>query len=171
MFASLLVLLLTQLPSTPNEPSVECLCEPEARVVDAAMEAVKLVEKLSARNSSEVEKAIRKGDDILQDVASDCSEPIQCTGQLHHIISRLIAKALAKHRTLKGQYKERDPRFVSRAVDEKAHCGYQQWHRDVDKEVVEWLERNGTATAKEFEAFLREIYNRPDMLARFPHGF
>ncbi|KFA89690.1 hypothetical protein [Archangium violaceum] len=170
MFASLLVLLLTQLPSTPDPTPVECLCDPEARVVEAAMEAVKLVEKLSSRNS-EVEKVIRKGDDILQDVAADCSEPIQCTGQLHHIISRPIAKALAKHRTLKGQYKARDKRFVSRAVDEKAHCGYQQWHRDVDKEVVEWLERNGTTTAKEFEAFLREIYNRPDMLARFPHGF
>ncbi|MFE8605392.1 Wall-associated protein precursor [Archangium violaceum] len=170
MFASLLVLLLTQLPSTPNEPSVECLCDPEARVVDATMEVMKYVEQFSARNS-EVEKAIRKGDDILQDVASDCSEPIQCTGQLHHIISRLIAKALATHRTLKGQYKERDPRFVSRAVDEKAHCGYQQWHRDVDAEVVEWLKRNRDATTKEFEAHLREIYNRPDMLARFPHGF
>lgn len=170
MFASLLVLLLTQLPSTPDPTPVECLCDVERRVVDAAVEAVELVEKLSTRNS-EVEKAIRKGDDILQEVASDCSEPIQCTGQLHHIISRPIAKALAKHRTLKGQYKARDKRFVSRAVDEKAHCGYQQWHRDVDKEVVEWLERNGTATAKEFEAFLREIYNRPDMLARFPNGF
>ncbi|OJT24898.1 hypothetical protein BO221_10895 [Archangium sp. Cb G35] len=170
MFASLLVLLLTQLPSTPDPTPVECLCDTEARVVDAAMEAVKLIEKLSSRNS-EVEKAIRKGDDILQDVASDCSEPIQCTGQLHHIISRLIAKELQEHRTLKGQYKERDPRFVSRAVDEKAHCGYQQWHRDVDAEVVEWLKRNRDATAKEFEAHLREIYNRPDMLARFPHGF
>lgn len=171
MFASLLVLLLTQLPSTPDPTPVECLCDPEARVVDAAMEAVEFVEKLSARNSSEVEKVIRKGDDVLQDVAADCSEPIQCTGQLHHIISRPIAKALAKHERLKGKYKARDKRFVSRAVDEKAHCGYQQWHRDVDAEVVEWLKRNRYATTKQFEAHLREIYNRPDMLARFPHGF
>ena len=29
----------------------------------------------------------------------------------------------------------------------------------------------GEATTKQFEAYLRLIYNRPDMLARFPHGF
>jgi hypothetical protein len=48
-------------------------------------------------------------------------------------------------------------------VDEKA--------RDVDKEVIAWLERFSQATPKEFEAYLREIYSRPDMLKRFPHGF
>jgi hypothetical protein len=26
-------------------------------------------------------------------------------------------------------------------------------------------------TAEQFEAFLREVYSRPDMLKRFPHGF
>ncbi|MFY0525961.1 Wall-associated protein precursor [Archangium gephyra] len=164
MFASLLVLLLTQLPSTPGE-APGCLCE--ERIVNAAME---LVEKATAPTKM-VEQVLRKGDDAAQAAAADCSEPIQCTGQLHHVISRPIAKALEDHQTLKGQYKPRDERFVTRAVDEKAHCGYQEWHRELDAEVVQWLRRNREATAKQFEAYLRLIYNRPDMLARFPHGF
>ncbi len=53
----------------------------------------------------------------------------------------------------------------------QAHCGYQEWHRNVDAEVIEWLEQPSKATPKEFEAFLREIYSRPDMLRRFPRGF
>lgn len=56
-------------------------------------------------------------------------------------------------------------------MDEKAHCGYQDWHRNVDKEVIAWLERYRNVTPKQFEAFLREIYSRPDMLKRFPLGF
>ncbi|HLM45617.1 MAG TPA: Wall-associated protein precursor, partial [Myxococcaceae bacterium] len=92
-------------------------------------------------------------------------------GQLHHIISRPIAEALEEHRVLRGHYKPRDRRFVSRAVDEKAHCGYQDWHRDVDDEVIAWLKRYRDATPKQFEAFLREIYRRPEVLERFPRGF
>jgi hypothetical protein len=78
---------------------------------------------------------------------------------------------LEEHLTLRGLYKPRDPRFVTRAVDEQAHCGYQDWHRKVDAEVIAWLNSRRRATAEQFEAFLREIYNRPDMLKRFPHGF
>jgi hypothetical protein len=79
--------------------------------------------------------------------------------------------SLEDHKTLKGQYKPRDKRFVTQAVDEQAHCGYQQWHRDVDAEVVKWLKDNIEATAKQFEAMLRLIYNRPEMRARFPNGY
>jgi hypothetical protein len=56
-------------------------------------------------------------------------------------------------------------------VDEKAHCGYQEWHRKVDAEVVQWLKDHRQTTSKQFEAFLRKIYDRPDMRERFPHGF
>jgi len=58
-----------------------------------------------------------------------------------------------------------------RAADKESHNGYQKWHRDVDEEVIHWLERNKKATPAEFEAFLRQIYNRPNMRARFPHDF
>jgi hypothetical protein len=53
---------------------------------------------------------------------------------------------------------------------EESHCGYQRWHRDVDEEVVEWLETERRATPQQFEKFLREIYNRPEMRKRFPYG-
>ncbi|HZH74461.1 MAG TPA: hypothetical protein VEY88_00415 [Archangium sp.] len=84
---------------------------------------------------------------------------------------RPIAKRLANHPTLKGLFKPRDPRFVARAKDEQAHCGYQGWHRQVDEEVINWLKEHPKATPKEFMDKLREIYSRPEMRARFPHGF
>jgi len=80
-------------------------------------------------------------------------------------------ESLERHPTLTGVYKPRDSRFVTRAIDEAAHCGYQDWHRKVDEEVINWLDRNRAVTAKEFEAFLRSIYSRPSLRARFPHGF
>jgi hypothetical protein len=97
--------------------------------------------------------------------------PSGASGQLHHPISKPIAKALEVHDTLKGHYIERDPRFVTRAADKASHNGYQKWHRDVDDEVIKWLDRNKSATPSEFEALLREIYSRPAMRARFPDGF
>jgi hypothetical protein len=98
-------------------------------------------------------------------------QPAGPTGQRHHVISKRIAEALEDHRVLRGLYKARDPRFVTRAADKAAHKGYQRWHRDVDEEVVGWLKRYQDATSQEFEAFLRQIYSRPEMLARFPDGF
>jgi hypothetical protein len=107
----------------------------------------------------------------VADVASGEPEPPEdCKGQAHHPISKRIAKALGEHRTLKGLYGPRDPRLVTRAKDEESHCGYQKWHREVDDEVVEWLRVNRRATPEEFIQKLREIYNRPDMRARFPNG-
>ncbi|WP_157232310.1 hypothetical protein [Hyalangium minutum] len=98
-------------------------------------------------------------------------EPPNCQGQNHHVISRPIAKVLEEHRTLSGLYEPRDERYVAKAKDKESHCGYQKWHRDVDLEVIRWLRARESATQKEFEAFLREIYNRKDMLERFPNGF
>jgi hypothetical protein len=68
-------------------------------------------------------------------------------------------------------YKPRDPRFKTRAKDEESHCGYQEWHRKVDEEVIRWLDRFDKATPEEFMQMLRELYRRKDMLERFPHGF
>ncbi|MDY7227110.1 Wall-associated protein precursor [Hyalangium rubrum] len=98
-------------------------------------------------------------------------EPPDCQGQNHHVISRPIAKALEEHPTLRGLYEPRDERYVAKAKDKESHCGYQKWHRDVDLEIIRWLSRESRATPAEFMAKLREIYNREDMLKRFPHGF
>jgi hypothetical protein len=60
---------------------------------------------------------------------------------------------------------------MTQAKDEKAHCGYQRWHRDVDQEVIKWLRTYKNATREEFEAFLRSLYSRSGLRARFPRGF
>jgi hypothetical protein len=93
------------------------------------------------------------------------------SGQRHHVISKRIARELQKYPALRGHYTERDPRFVTRAADKTSHNGYQSWHRDVDDEVIEWLAQHQAATPEEFEASLRQIYDRPEMRARFPDGF
>ncbi|HYO67493.1 MAG TPA: hypothetical protein VEU33_15565 [Archangium sp.] len=41
----------------------------------------------------------------------------------------------------------------------------------MDNEVVKWLKAEKKATPQEFEQKLREIYNRPEMRARFPDGY
>ncbi len=106
MIASLLLLLLTQSPSTPGETMAGCRCEEQI-----ADEAVRLVDKLTAHIRG-AEEVVRKGDDAAQAAASDCSEPKECTGQNHHVISRPIARALEDHKTLEGQYKPRDERLA-----------------------------------------------------------
>jgi hypothetical protein len=95
----------------------------------------------------------------------------RATGQLHHAISRPIHRALEQHPVLRGVYQARDPRLVLRAADGAAHRGYQQWHRALDQEVVDWLRANEAATPAQFEAYLRSLYQRPDLVQRFPLGF
>lgn len=62
-------------------------------------------------------------------------------------------------------------RFVAKAKDKDSHCGYQDWHRQVDAEVIQWLREHDKATPAQFMQRLREIYNRKEMRERFPHGF
>ncbi|MFL5353455.1 Wall-associated protein precursor [Archangium sp.] len=183
---SLVLLLLTQapisIPCAPNDLTVVCSCKQGALSAcqslslsepEQAAELLRQLEQLAAHAKAEEESSQKAEGEIQAQAQSseDCSEPVQCKGQLHHIISKRIADALDNHKALKGHYTARDPRFVSRAVDKKSHCGYQEWHRKVDAEVVAWLDKYRRATPKQFEDFLREIYNRPLMRARFPNGF
>lgn len=141
MLAVLLMVLLSQQPSTHDETSAECRCETGMTSQEQAL--LKLLEQSAPRAEVAEEAGQTAGTGAkVRESATDCSEPKECKGQLHHVISWPIAKVLGVHRMLRGLYKPRDPRFVTRAVDEKAHCGYQQWHRD-----------------------------RPAMRARFPNGF
>jgi hypothetical protein len=174
---AVLLMLLSQVPCGPFDLTVVCNCK---QGVVSACEALRTTspelakQAEAAAQAAVVAQGIQKTTETLQaegESSPASPEPPECKGQLHHIISKLIAKALEDHATLRGHYKARDRRFVTRAVDEQAHCGYQQWHRDVDNEVIRWLEDNHKATPKQFEAFLREIYSRPAMRTRFPHGF
>jgi hypothetical protein len=170
-------------PCLPGEPSVNCCIKkfpltPEESCGVPAEEAARILEAMEAAGeiaayeaSAEEEEATGEADETDAQAASAAPEPPKCTGQNHHVISRLIAKALKDHKTLRGLYQPRDKRFVARARDKKAHCGYQKWHRDVDQEVIRWLEKYKKATPEEFEAFLREVYNRSALRWRFPRGF
>jgi hypothetical protein len=71
---------------------------------------------------------------------------------------------------LKGKYRYRDPRFQASAINYDAHHGYEEWHRQLDKEVAEWIERNDDATEARFEAWLRWRYRQSDLKRRFPDG-
>jgi hypothetical protein len=91
-------------------------------------------------------------------------------GQEHHAVSRKVAEAAEDSPGLKGNYEARDPRFVTKAKDQAAHRGYQKWHRELDQEVEEWIQRNPDKTPEEFEKWLRDRYNKPDLRGRFPDG-
>ncbi len=172
---SLLWVLLTQVPCAPNDLTVVCHCkqgrvsacavlrETDPKLADAVDKALTL-----AKVAEETGKA---GESIDAESCSDESATPGCEGQNHHVISRPIAKELDQHLSLRGHYVARDPRFVARAADEPSYCGSQSWHRELDKEVITWLRRYRQATPGQFEAFLREVYNRPVMRMRFPRGF
>jgi hypothetical protein len=95
----------------------------------------------------------------------------KCTGQWHHTISKRIHDALEKHPLLRGVYKRRDNRFVTQAIDKKAHNGYQKWHKKLDDEIAAWIDKYQKATPKDFEAELRRRYAEKDLKDIFPNGF
>jgi hypothetical protein len=139
-------------------------------VLDEVEDALEQASRMAGKDDENKRQQLQAAADSLSQ-ALGSSEPPQCKGQEHHPISRRIAKKLEEHPTLKGLFKPRDPRFVARAKDEQSHCGYQEWHRNVDDEVINWLNRYSKATPKEFMDKLRDIYSRPEMRERFPHGF
>ena len=183
MLSLLVLLLVTQVPCTPNDSTLACYCkqakvsacvalrgtdpkladEIERQLVQAARIAEAAREQAEAESSEATESE--------EQASTDAPEPPDCTGQKHHVISRPIARVLEEHKTLRGLYKPRDQRFVAQAKDKEAHCGYQEWHRKLDEEISQWLRDHGKATAAEFEKFLREVYSRKELRARFPNGF
>lgn len=185
MFPLLLLLVVTQVPAVPGEGTLVSFCKQgrltacqELKQIDPSKYAEVQAELAKAALRQSVFKAAdeaardNEADDSSDSAASEASdEPPNCTGQNHHIISRPIAEELERHPTLRGLFKPRDERFKTRAKDKESHCGYQDWHRKVDAEVQKWLKDHEDATPAEFMKFLREIYNRKEMLERFPNGF
>jgi hypothetical protein len=91
--------------------------------------------------------------------------------QIHHPISDIVYKALEDHKNLRGKYHLRDKRFETLAMDYETHHGWEAWHRKLDKEVADWIERNKDAAEATFEAWLRQRYARDDLKKRFPNEF
>ncbi len=76
------------------------------------------------------EEAIEKFIDQAETEGETAPEPPDCRGDDHHIISRPIAKKLKEHETLADLYEPRDERYVAKAKDKDAHCGYQKCEVD-----------------------------------------
>ncbi|MEA4826009.1 MAG: polymorphic toxin-type HINT domain-containing protein, partial [Clostridium sp.] len=94
---------------------------------------------------------------------------VEAIGQVHHILTNKTMKALDDHPTLKGKFNREGPMFKYKAADVDAHKGYQQWHRDVDNTVVDWLQNNPKATEQQFKNFLNKLYQNPDISKRIPN--
>lgn len=92
-------------------------------------------------------------------------------GQIHHPISKVVHDALERHPNLKGLYSRRDPRYETQAVDLPAHNGWWGWHKDFDEEVADYIDAHPELTQQQFEAYMKQRYEAPDMLARFPLGW
>lgn len=158
----------------PLTAANRCMVSP-ARIAEVVNGVKTVYETTQSRAATLKDEAQEKEDvkfiEAAEAAGEAAPEPPDCQGQRHHVISRPIAQMLEEHETLRGLYEPRDERYVAKAKDKESHCGYQKWHRDVDLEVIRWLRKEGRATAEEFMAKLREIYNREDMLRRFPNGF
>jgi hypothetical protein len=88
--------------------------------------------------------------------------------QIHHALSKKIQDALDMHPTLSGTFNREDDLLKFVASSDEAHRGYQTWHRQYDRQVVEWLLRNPGATRADFLNYLIGVYSREDMARRFP---
>jgi hypothetical protein len=177
MLPLLLLILVTQVPCAPGDSTLACQCKQGIRTSCVALRATnpRLVDDIERQllQAARLAEVAARAEEAakLDEADSSASEPPDCNGQGHHVISRPIANALERHKTLRGLYKPRDKRYLAKGKDKESHCGYQKWHREVDREVIEWLRRETDATPEEFIAFLRDIYMRPSMRERFPHGF
>jgi hypothetical protein len=90
---------------------------------------------------------------------------IQKTGQFHHIFSKKVMDEINLHDKIQGLINRKD--IIIQAQTKEVHQGYEGWHRELDKEIVEWLRKNKTKDVDEFMEFLRERYNQPDLIERF----
>ncbi len=172
------------LPCAPSDGTVVCGCKQQSASACEALaagdpEAMKGILRLAL--ALKAAQAVKQAEENSADsVDTGCGtsqspeqddEQAKCTGQMHHIISKTVWRALQGQPMLKDRYQYRDPRFVAQAKDLKAHCGWEGWHRKLDDEIAKWVVDRPKLTPEEFEAYLREMYARPELRARFPNGF
>jgi hypothetical protein len=112
MLPLVLMLLVAQVPCAQGEFSVVCHCK-QGRV--SACDALRVTNPRLAETIENALLAARlteqeaKAAEAKAEASSSAPEPPDCKGQRHHVISRPIAEALERHRTLRGLYKPRDP--------------------------------------------------------------
>ncbi len=94
---------------------------------------------------------------------------INTTGQSHHLLSNKIISALEKHPLLKGAFSREDTRFIYNALDDTAHKGYQTWHRQYDKMVVDYIESHPELSPSKFKSWLDDLYQQSWLKERVPN--
>ena len=86
--------------------------------------------------------------------------------QNHHAISNKINRAKSSNPKL-NCISRNDPRFQVKALTSDAHRGYQQWHRQYDDIMVNWLNKHPNASAGAFINKLNSVYSSANMVRRF----
>ena len=81
------------------------------------------------------------------------SKRIIASGQEHHLLSKKIVGAIEKHPLLKGVFSREDRRLIYKLLDASAHKGYQTWHRQYDKMVVDFIQANPKLTPSQSKAY------------------
>ena len=124
----------------------------------------------TGQTATQVATQVAKRCRVITFQSANTTTYTRCTGQMHHAISAKIHRALEGHPNLKGVYTARDDRFVTQAIDEAAHKGYQTWHRKLDEQVADWVKDHQRATPKDFEAYLHNLYAEKRLMDIFPNG-
>jgi len=98
-----------------------------------------------------------KGADKVLDAGSD----IVRTGQKHHVITRRIADRISE---LGWNISRND--YIVQALTPGAHRGFQKWHREYQREILEFLSKSDV-TEIGFKKYVNSLYAAPEMIERF----
>jgi len=130
------------------------------------------VQRIQSVQTAMLAKGVIKGGAglLLHGFGKFAKGVVKMRGQLHHVISKRVHRALEKHPILKGKYSYRDSKLTTRADEAYHHRGYQTWHRNLDFEMEQWLAKNPNASQMDFENFINVRYAKPDLAERFPLG-
>ena len=161
------------LPHLANLPIVSIVVTIGARRVRIPKEIAKRFEKIMQHERLAILRKLgsAKTDSEAATLLAREVKEVTKGRQIHHAISAIVHAALEKHKNLRGKYRLRDNRFEALAKEPVSHQGWEKWHRDLDKEVAEWVRDHIDATEATFEAWLRTRYAKEDLVERFPTGF
>ena len=116
----------------------------------------------SSKNNTSSKKSVKSN-------TTTTDTKVSTSGQKHHLLSKKILDALDEHKVLKGKFTKNQEGFLYQAKDLESHKGYQTWHREYDKKVVGWLEKNQDATEKEFKTFLHNLHQEDWIKDKIPN--
>jgi hypothetical protein len=130
----------------------------------------KFVKKAADKVGDIAGQTTKQADDLVDAGKNTAKQTEDAAGQLHHPISKPVFGALKERSNFSQAFKDKYRVFTTRAETLLDHRGYQEWHRKIDTDLVNWLEKNPEATEKQFIEYLKELYSNPEIAKKFP-GF